>query len=121
MNNILTSSFCEVVVLHGLLKWDNYLSLCLKEDSLYQLPYILRRLFAVLVVHCDPSNPRALWERFENVMSENYCKSNTNSFEIKIKVLQQLSYLFESMEKNINDYHLVDYTINISEEERLMK
>ncbi|KAL5572066.1 hypothetical protein UlMin_021663 [Ulmus minor] len=39
VNGVLTSSFRESALLHGLLKGDNNLTLCLQEASIYQMPY----------------------------------------------------------------------------------
>ena len=66
VNGVLTSSFRESALLHGLLKGDNNLTLCLQEASIYQMPYTLRRLFETILAYCEPDNPKKLWENFEN-------------------------------------------------------
>ncbi|KAL5575313.1 hypothetical protein UlMin_017012 [Ulmus minor] len=121
VNGVLTSSFREYALLHGLLKGDNNLTLCLQEASIYQMPYTLRRLFATILAYCEPDNPKNLWKNFENNMSEDYYKLNISKIDIKIKVLQQLNCMLESMGKNINDYQIVPYEINLSEDEKSMK
>ena len=72
----MVSSFREAALLHGLLKGDNYLNLCSKEASLYQMPYTLRRLFAILLAYCEPDNPKFLWEKFETAASADYMQLN---------------------------------------------
>ncbi|XP_059446564.1 uncharacterized protein LOC132178128 [Corylus avellana] len=75
VGGIMASTFREAASLHGLLEADNSLEKCLEEASSYQMPYSLRRLFATILVYCNPSNPRALWEQFEESMSEDFKKS----------------------------------------------
>jgi hypothetical protein len=70
VGGIAASSFREAALLHGLLETDNSLEKCLEEASSYQIPYNFRRLFATILVYCSPNNPRALWEKFEEMMSE---------------------------------------------------
>lgn len=45
-----------------LLHCDNSLVECMSEAINYQMPYSLRRLFATLLVYCDPANPTELWK-----------------------------------------------------------
>ena len=54
-------------------------------------------------------------------MCEDYSQLNIASFDVTNKVLQHLASMLESMGKNINQYHLVNYDINLSEEETFMK
>jgi hypothetical protein len=60
VRGIVASTFCEAALLHGLLETDNSLEKCLEEASSYQMSYSLRRLFATILVYCNPNNPRAL-------------------------------------------------------------
>ncbi|XP_075099108.1 uncharacterized protein LOC107798197 [Nicotiana tabacum] len=62
------STFRESVGLQS----DNSLLECMSEAASYQMPYSLRRLFATLLIYCNPTNPRQLWEQFEEHMSEDY-------------------------------------------------
>ena len=47
----------------GLLHSDNNLIDCMSEAIIYQMPYSLRRLFATLLVYCNPGNPIDLWKK----------------------------------------------------------
>nr|XP_009796607.1 PREDICTED: uncharacterized protein LOC104243152 isoform X3 [Nicotiana sylvestris] len=77
------STFRESVEKWGLLQSDNSLLECLSEATSYQMPYSLRRLFATLLIYCNPTNPRQLWEQFEQHMSEDYTLvSNINKKNI---------------------------------------
>lgn len=66
------NKFRESVEKGGLLHCDNSLTECMSEAATYQMPYSLRRLFATLLVYCNPANPRELWEQFKESMSEDY-------------------------------------------------
>ena len=111
VNNVLTSSFREYALLRGLLKSDNNLTTCLEEASLYEMPYALRRLFVTILAFCEPNVPKKLWKKFHIPMSEDYSQLNISPFDVTNKALQHLASMLESMEKNINQYHLVNYDI----------
>ena len=112
-------SFREAALFCGLLKSDNNLEQCLQEASLYQIPYCLRRLFATILVYCNPSNPKALWKKFEGPMSEDYKKfGNLSLKSIRIKVLQHINGMLESMGKNVDIFGLTDSKISLDEEEK---
>ena len=74
-----------------------------------------------MLTYYESDNPKILWEQFVSAMSEDYVQSNINSIDIKHQVLQHLTFMLESMGKNINDYNLVNYTIILSEDEKVMK
>ena len=62
INGVIMPSFREAALLYGLLKSVNNIEQCLQEASLYQMPYCLCRLFATILIYCNPSNPKALWK-----------------------------------------------------------
>ncbi|KAL5564428.1 hypothetical protein UlMin_027592 [Ulmus minor] len=109
INNVLTSSFRESALLRGFLKSDNNLTTCLEEASLYEMLYILRQLFVTILAFCEPNDPKKLWEKFQVAMFENYSQLNISSFDVTNKALQHLAYMLESMGKNINQYHLMNF------------
>ncbi|KAL5548831.1 hypothetical protein UlMin_004062 [Ulmus minor] len=121
VNNVLTSSFREYALLRGLLKSDNNLTTYLEKAFLYEMPYALRRLFVTILAFSEPNDPKKLWEKFHIPMSEDYSQLNISPFHVTNKALQHLASMLESMGKNINQYHLVNYDINLSEEETFMK
>ena len=65
-------SLREAALLHDLLESYTTLEQCLQEASMYQMPYIVRCLFATILVYCNPGNPRELYEKFESVISEDH-------------------------------------------------
>ncbi|KAG6687927.1 hypothetical protein I3842_11G098700, partial [Carya illinoinensis] len=58
VNGVLAPTFREAATMHDLLQRDNSIEECLQEASLYQTPSNLRRLFATILVYCNPANPR---------------------------------------------------------------
>lgn len=119
INGVIMPSFREAALFCGLLKSDNNLEQCLQEACLYQIPYCLRRLFATILVYCNPSNPKALWKKFEGPMSEDYKKfGNLSLKSIRIKVLQHINGMLESMGKNVDIFGLTDSKISLDEEEK---
>ena len=43
---------------------------CLRESELKDMPYQIRRLFAIILVYFSPANPVHLWDTFKCCMSE---------------------------------------------------
>ncbi|KAF5481753.1 hypothetical protein F2P56_002382 [Juglans regia] len=78
IDGVVSPTFREAATMHGLLQRDSSLEDCLQEASLYQMSSNFRRLFATILVYCNPTNPRELWERFEQDMSVDF-KSTENS------------------------------------------
>lgn len=42
------------------------------EANYFKTPFELRLLFVQICVHCNPSSPSKLWERFSENMAEDY-------------------------------------------------
>ncbi|KAG6674120.1 hypothetical protein I3842_15G025900 [Carya illinoinensis] len=89
---------------HGLLNKDSSLEDCLEEACLYQIPSSLRHLFSTILVYCNPTNPKELWERFEKEMSTDFLIRNVSSTVVRKMVLQDIASTLESMGKDINMY-----------------
>nr|XP_027090265.1 uncharacterized protein LOC113711301 [Coffea arabica] len=66
------NSFREAALALGLLQSDTYIEDTLQEAMTFQMPSSLRLLFATLLVHCSPVNPRLLWEKFRHELSTDY-------------------------------------------------
>ncbi|XP_060962063.1 uncharacterized protein LOC133032209 [Cannabis sativa] len=103
--------------MHGLLQRDSCLEDCLHEASLYQMPSSLRRLFATILVYCNPNNPRELWEHFEEQMSLDIKKTENDTQNVRYQVLRSISSTIESMGKDINSYQLLDEDIIFDNDE----
>ncbi|XP_062075875.1 uncharacterized protein LOC133780004 [Humulus lupulus] len=78
----------------------------------------LRRLFATILVYCNPTNPRDLWEHFEEDMSIDFKSSEDSTLTARYHVLRSISSTIESMGKNINSYHVLDEDISFDKNEQ---
>ncbi|KAL0449388.1 UNVERIFIED_CONTAM: hypothetical protein Slati_1495200, partial [Sesamum latifolium] len=61
---------------HGLLEDDNSIRECLVEARSFRMPSALRRLFAIILLYCEPSGVRMLWEENYPHMIEDYPSSS---------------------------------------------
>ena len=68
-NNILYPTFHAACLARGLLENDDEWRQCLLEASLTHVGESLRRLFSLILRHCQPSQPDILWQQFR----ENLC------------------------------------------------
>ena len=103
-------TFQEAAEKRGLLQVDNGADECLQEACIFQMPYSLRQLFAILLVHVNPSNPIKLWKKYKEYLSEDIkCNKIITIEEIEIKVLQKINEHLKSMGKTIDDYNFAPY------------
>jgi hypothetical protein len=59
----LLPTFREATERRGLIEADNTLHEGLAEATLWMMSYALRRLFATILVFCEPSDVLNLWEK----------------------------------------------------------
>ncbi|XP_030479392.1 uncharacterized protein LOC115696639 [Cannabis sativa] len=117
IDGIVAPTFRDAATMRGLLQTDNTLEDCLQEASIFQMPNSLRRLFATILVFCNPNNPRYLWERFEKDMSVDYKTSEDSTSNVSIEALKSIALAIESMGKDINTFNLIDNHISFDDEE----
>ncbi|XP_042958175.1 uncharacterized protein LOC122293757 [Carya illinoinensis] len=117
VDGVVAPTFREAATMHGLLQRDSSLQDCLHEASLYQMPSSLRRLFATILVYCNPTNPRELWERFEQDMSVDFRSTEDSMSDVRMQVLRSISFTLESMGKDINSFYLLDDNICFGEDQ----
>ncbi|XP_027077088.2 uncharacterized protein [Coffea arabica] len=92
-----------------LMHTDSGFDECLSEALVYKMPCSLRQLFAVLLVHCTPTNPRDAWLKFENHLSEDIRQNLALSQQqVQIQVLNLIDQHLQIMGKDITDYNLTD-------------
>uniref|UniRef100_A0A0A9DUN1 ATP-dependent DNA helicase n=1 Tax=Arundo donax TaxID=35708 RepID=A0A0A9DUN1_ARUDO len=105
--NILPT-FREAAEKRGLIEADNTLDECMTEAELFQMPSSLRRLFATILVFCEPSDVRGLWEKHLDAMSEDYRRDNPSTYAIEQMVLIDIRNILQSMGKDIKSFPLPD-------------
>ncbi|XP_077222124.1 uncharacterized protein LOC143855967 [Tasmannia lanceolata] len=103
----LCTTFKEAAQKNGLLEDDNDILFCLQEASTFTMPSSLRRLFATILVFCEPTNVRLLWDAILPHMAEDLrtiseCHTNTRA----TYVLKKLKGILKSMGKKLSKYDL---------------
>ncbi|XP_062230178.1 uncharacterized protein LOC133927804 [Phragmites australis] len=99
-------TFREAAERRGLIEADNTLDECLTEAELFQMPPSLRRLFATILVFCEPSDMRGLWHKHLEPMSEDYCCNNSCTVAVEQMVLIDIRNMLQSMGKDIRSFPL---------------
>ncbi|XP_059290173.1 uncharacterized protein LOC132043732 isoform X1 [Lycium ferocissimum] len=94
----------------------------MSEAISYRMPYSLRHLFATLLIYCNPTNPRELWEKFEKPLSEDFHKyTNLGTRDIRFRVLNHINDILHSMGHDINEFQLIPEMIKPPEIEKEAK
>ncbi|XP_072146336.1 uncharacterized protein [Setaria viridis] len=99
-------SFREAAEKRGLIEADNTLDDCLTEAELFRMPSSLRRLFATILVFCEPHDIRALWNNHIEAMSEDYRRNCKNAKMVEQMVLINIREMLQSMGKDIRSFPL---------------
>jgi hypothetical protein len=73
--------FREACEIRGFVQTDASLDRCLEEAVKWQMSYSLRRLFAIIMVFCEVSNIRYLWDKLFESMSEDYRRTMANNLK----------------------------------------
>lgn len=122
INEETLTTFREATQILGLLESDNIAELCLEEDTAYLMTHALRQLFATVVVFCNPKNPKQLWLKFQDFLSEDFLHNKALSVNaIKHKVLDILSNYLYSLGKRLEDFFRIDDDITLSFNDSLTK
>lgn len=111
-------SFCEAVERRGLIEADNTLDECLTEAKTFEMPLALRRLFATILVFCEPSDVRGLWNKHVEAMSEDYQRKMQPMQIVQQMVLIDIRNMLQSMGKDITSFPLphIDEAHDLSSE-----
>ncbi|AQK95491.1 hypothetical protein ZEAMMB73_Zm00001d011047, partial [Zea mays] len=99
-------SFHEAAQMRGLLEADDTIDECLNEVAIYQMPSALRRLFATILVYCEPNDVAELWQRHLDSMSEDYHHSTQSKTHVQQMVLIDIRNILQSMGKDIKTFPL---------------
>ena len=106
VNGEILPTFREAAERRGLIEGDNTPDESLTESTLYEMPSSLRRLFATILVFCEPSNVRGLWEKHLEAMSEDYRRNNPSKVAVEQMVLIDIWNMLQSMGKEIESFPL---------------
>nr|XP_051229452.1 uncharacterized protein LOC127347285 [Lolium perenne] len=108
VNGKLCGSFREACEHLGLIEHDKSIDDCMTEAATFQMPYALRRLFATILVFCEATEIRQLWDKHLASMSEDYRRNQSNEAALEQMVLRDIRDLVQSMGKDIKSYGLPD-------------
>uniref|UniRef100_A0A453R0B5 ATP-dependent DNA helicase n=1 Tax=Aegilops tauschii subsp. strangulata TaxID=200361 RepID=A0A453R0B5_AEGTS len=108
VNGKACGSFREACEQLGLIEHDRTLDDCMTEAATFQMPTALRRLFATILVFCEATQIRQLWDKHLASMSEDYRRTQSNEAALEQMVLRDIRDLLQSMGKDIKLYGLPD-------------
>ncbi|KAL0328117.1 UNVERIFIED_CONTAM: hypothetical protein Scaly_2244300 [Sesamum calycinum] len=100
-------TFKQAAEKHGLFEDDNSIRECLVEARSFRMPSALRRLFAIILLYCERSGVRMLWEENYPHMIEDYPSSrNVNSLYITNKLLHDINDILQQHKRSIKEFDL---------------
>uniref|UniRef100_A0A8I6WWU5 ATP-dependent DNA helicase n=1 Tax=Hordeum vulgare subsp. vulgare TaxID=112509 RepID=A0A8I6WWU5_HORVV len=76
------------------------------EAEFFRMPSSLRRLFATILVFCEPSDVRSLWNKHLEAMSEDYSRNCKCKHTVEQMVLKNIRDMLQSMGKDIESFPL---------------
>ncbi|PWZ40047.1 ATP-dependent DNA helicase PIF1 [Zea mays] len=106
IDGVTLPTFREAAERRGLLESDNTLDDCLTERALFQMPSTLRRLFATILVYCEPSDVAVLWQKHLDAMLEDYQRMSQSKTHVEQMVLIDIRNMLQSMGKDIKTFPL---------------
>jgi len=106
VNGEILPSFREAAERRGLMEADNSLDECLTECALWNMPSSQRRLFAIILIFCEPSDVRGLWNKHFESMSDDYRRRNPCARTVQQMVLIDIRNMLQSMGKDIRSFPL---------------
>lgn len=106
VDNEVLPSFREAAERRGLIEADDTLDDCLAEAETFQMPSALRRLFATILVFCEPSDVRGLWDKHLEAMSEDYRRTKVSTQVVQNMILIDIRNMLQSMGKDITSFPL---------------
>lgn len=85
---------------------DKSLDSAMVEATGFQMPSALRRMFATIIVFCEYTDIRGLWERHLEAMAEDYRRTNQSDEMVCQMVLRDVADVIRSMGRHIRNYDL---------------
>nr|GEV23804.1 hypothetical protein [Tanacetum cinerariifolium] len=113
VNDVLYTTFQREALERGLIKSDDYIHGCLRESSTHEMPDPLRRLFANLLIFCEPGDVRKLWDNHFESLSEDYNLDCVSVERVQNMVVTDISMILQSMGKSLSDFDLPNITADV--------
>lgn len=73
------------------------------------MPGLLRALFVQILVHCEPAEPRALWEHHKEELAADFLRVALSTERGFQAALRDIDHRLHSVGKSISDFQLPDY------------
>ncbi|XP_072066913.1 uncharacterized protein [Arachis hypogaea] len=107
VNGVQYSSFKQSAQHRGLLESDSSIHACLVEASVLRLSCALQRLFATILIFCEPTDVRSLWDEFFLYMVDDYpSTSTTTALVFTNRLLRDINDIILQHGKQITQYDL---------------
>lgn len=106
VNGQVMPTFREAAEKRGLIEADSTLDDCMTEAELFQIPSSLQRLFATILVFCEPSDVCSLRNKHLEAMLEDYSRNCKCKHTVEQMVLKNIIDMLHSMGKDIESYPL---------------
>ncbi|KAK8921613.1 hypothetical protein KSP39_PZI020468 [Platanthera zijinensis] len=107
VGNITHPTFCSAAEHYGLLEQDNSLHNCMEDAREFQMPAALRTLFTTILLFCNPTNVRELWNANYASMIEDYVSSSSASdLYVLNKLLREIDNILQQHNKCITQFDL---------------
>src|SRR5581483_4734651 len=110
VNGYLYETFKEACIHLGLLQNDTEWVTCLYEASQIKTGRQLRHLFAMILLHCQPTAPEKLWNSYKTFLYEDILYRNHQSTQniqdnitIEHMALNQLNHYLQLNGKSLKD------------------
>lgn len=79
----------------------------LHEAVIFSMHVALHCLYATILVHCNPTDMRRLWETYYNDMSEEFQRTHDKSPDAKLQsTLRSLNSYLESMSQSVAKFDM---------------
>ena len=100
-------SFKEAAQKRGMLESDDSISKFFHEIETFQMPLAMRHLFSTILVYCQPTDVRKLWNTHFEAISKDFCTLDSQSIESQmLNTLKSVNFFLESMGKSCANYDL---------------
>ena len=105
VDGVLLETFREACASRGLLQDDAEWQNVLVEAAGFQMPKQLRQLFAIILTHCEPSDPLSLWTAHKDVLCEDYARRMSQA-QAEQATLAVIDAVIRQCGKSLADYNL---------------
>lgn len=78
VDGVVYQTYKEAAFARGVIIDDQEWRRCMEEAAQYMMPFQLRSLFVILLIHCDVLRPSELWEEFRMAMNEDFRRQGHN-------------------------------------------